>query len=151
MKFLMMAATVAAIGAAGSALASPSVNVCPTTAGYPNITNVTTSGSGATRSFTITGVNFGSGPPQGAYQGDNPHFSLDDTTDGISAGGMGNLLVVYFASWSPTEIDIGHFGKRYGKDGYVFNSGDQVTVSVGSGKNINKPGYCVATYTLTLP
>ena len=144
MKSLLAAAVAVMVFAGGAAQAAG----CPNGA---NISNVTTSGTAGTRTFTITGTGFGKGPSKSSYLGDNPHFYLHDTTTGVDAGGFGDLLVVYFQSWNDSEIDIGGFGKRYGKDGYFFNPSDTVTVGVGTPNNRNSPKYCVATYSFTLP
>lgn len=144
MKTVLLAVAAAAVLGGGSAWAGGCV-------GGANISGVVTVGSGATRTFTINGSGFGSGPSKTTYLGDNPHFYLHDDTNGIDAGGYGDLLTVLFQSWNSDQIDIGGFGKRYGKDGFQFNSGDQVTVGVGTPNNRNSPKYCVATYTFNLP
>ena len=104
----------------------------------PTVTGVTSSGSSAHPTLTISGTNLGSYPPPGSLvtcqSGDtgDTYGSIglwfSDTTNGWTAGQGGDCIGLIVTSWSSTQVVV-HFGNEYG--GYApISTGDSYTVEV---------------------
>lgn len=98
----------------------------------PEITSVQWSNVGyySTPTLTITGSNFGSFPSSLPYSGDSGYVYTGDTSRGDWAMGIsGSSVPTGIQSWSSSQIVLTPQGS-YGYNGWVFDSGDLVTVYV---------------------
>jgi hypothetical protein len=110
--------------------------------GVPHITTITTAGSGANLTVTISGSGFGAAPAGLIGQNTNsPFFVLTDWnadapgTDGFpwNAGFCGandcNAVTVLYQSWTDTEVVIAGFGSAYGGN-WTVNPRDAFCVGI---------------------
>ncbi len=104
----------------------------------PSISGVTLSGTPADPTVTVTGSNFGSGPPastpetcQSGDTGDDFGWGglvFQDLSHGWGGGEAGNCIGLLLTSWSNTQV-VFTFGNQYANYG-PMNPGDQVEATI---------------------